>query len=450
MPIDKISDIRRFPRLGKIRLGIKKEGQKGPYPSPTDYFVCPEEVKVVHGEHPKELPVMFPSDDLELIAPQYYKCYSYSQGLICRGNGKTCRRKVDIDTGDFANRDTREWDMADGNCNPDECPMLATKQCRKVMSLQFILPEVPGLGVYQLDTSSFYSIVNMNSQLAPDGFMRPFTRGRIAFIPLILSIGPQEVTPPGVGRKTVQILKLRADVKLADIIRISRQKPYQVLLPTLEEEEPPDDLFPGEIIGGPEETAVTVIETPVSGTPTPEAAYDRHFTPPDEPKDTAESNDCHCPKPVPVEEVIQAPDGPCYHRACGGYLCTPPIDCYPGCPHIPLESEPKPSPAAQKGWRPSLKEGTKVEDKPAATPTKVKPKADEVTGEGFSIDMAWLKEALPKIKWNEGTAWSFVTAQYKVDGSGTFAQTLQRLTREQAEEFVKEIQSRLEKQTSLF
>ncbi len=48
-PIDKISDIRRLPRLGMIRLGIKKEGQKGPYPSPTDYFVCPEEVQSIYG-----------------------------------------------------------------------------------------------------------------------------------------------------------------------------------------------------------------------------------------------------------------------------------------------------------------------------------------------------------------------------------------------------------------
>lgn len=54
------------------------------------------------------------------------------------------------------------------------------------------------------------------------------------------------------------------------------------------------------------------------------------------------------------------------------------------------------------------------------------------------------------VKWNEATAWSFVTSQYKVDGSGTFTQTLKRLTRKQAEDFVKEINTRLEKQASLF
>jgi len=262
-PIEKISDIRRLPRLGKVRLGIKKEGQRGPYPQAVDYFVCPEEVKAVHGDTPRELPVMFPADDLELVAPQWYKCYSYSQGLICKGDGKHCKRKVDTATGDFANRDTKEWVLSDGICEPEHCPMIGSKQCRKMMSLLFILHEVPGLGVYQLDTSSFYSIVNLNSQLAPDGFLRHFTGGRIAFIPLILSVDPQQVTPPGVGRKTVHVLQVRADVKLADIIRISRQGPARVLLPTLEEEEPPDDLYPEEVLAQAEVTEE--VETPPEG-----------------------------------------------------------------------------------------------------------------------------------------------------------------------------------------
>lgn len=263
-PIEGVSDIRRLPRLGKIRLGIKKEGSDGPYPKAVDYFVCPEEVKAVYGEKPVELKIMFPSDDIEIVAPQYYKCYSYSQGLICRGTGKTSRRKVDVRTGDFANRDTKEWELADGNCDPDDCPKLAQKQCRKVMSLRFLLPDVPGLGVYQLDTSSFYSILNVNSQIAPDGFLRPFTKGRISFIPLILAVGPQEVNPPGEGRKTVHVLKLWSPVKLSDLIRISRQKVVEVLLPGVDEEEPPGDLFPEEIIGGPKtgDKAVAQIAAP--------------------------------------------------------------------------------------------------------------------------------------------------------------------------------------------
>ncbi len=247
-PIDKVSDIRRLPRLGTIKLGIKKEGQKGPYPVAVDYFVCPPEVQAVYGDKPTELDVMLPDDNYELVAPQYYKCYSYSQGLICRGDGKTCRRKVDTENGDFANRDTKEWAMADAVCNPEHCPMIGDKQCKKVMSLQLLLPEVPGLGVYQLNTGSFYSIVNINSQLAPDGYLRRFTKGRIGYLPLVLSIGPQVVTPPGVGRKTIHTLGITAKIVLSELIRLSHKEPARVLLPVVEEEEPPDDLYPDELL----------------------------------------------------------------------------------------------------------------------------------------------------------------------------------------------------------
>lgn len=397
MPIDKISDIRRFPRLGKIRLGIKKEGQKGSYPSPVDYFVCPEEVKIVHGECPKELPVMFPNDDLELVAPQWMKCYSYSQGLICRGDGKHCRRKVDVDTGDFANKDTRGWEMHAGICDPEHCPKIGDKQCRRVMSLLFILPEVPGLGVYQLDTSSFYSIVNLNSQLAPNGFLRHFTNGRIAFIPLILSVDPQEVTPPGIGRKTIHILNVRANVKLADIIRISRQKPTQVLLPTLEEEEPPEDLYPQEVIEGhgeviaPEEAEANQVKEKTgvaAGTLPFDQAAEAHFTPPE--------------KDLPGEKTKPDPE----------------LEA--------LTKELFPPDETSKGLSGSA----------------------TLTGDGFTIDLVWLKDSQKMLRWTEETMRSFVTSQYKVSGK-TVTEALNKLTRKQAEDFTLQINKRTEKQTTL-
>ncbi len=393
-PIEGISDIRHYPRLGKIRTGEKAEGQRGPYPRALDHFKVPDEVAVVHGDKPTELPIMFPSDDLELVAPQWLKCYSYSQGLICRGNGRTCRRKVDVDTGDFADKNTREWDMADGICDPEHCPKIGDKQCRRMMSLLFILPEVPGLGVYQLDTGSFYSIVNLNSQLAPDGFLRHFTNGRIAFIPLILSLEPREVTPPGVGRKTVHVLNVRADVKLADIIRISRQKPAQVLLGPVDDEEIPTDFYPEEVINGSESAQETATRE----------------------NEGQASNVCHCPKPVLAEDVMQDQSGPCYHRSCGGYLCTPPIDCFPGCPHVPL-------------------------GEPTEEPEDV----------GVHIDLVWLDETMRRIHWSEDTAKTRIASLFRVDTQGKLTEVLQRLNREQAEQFTRELNDRAAKmQPGLF
>lgn len=402
-PIDRISDIRWFPRLGKIHLGEKAEGQGRPYPKALDHFKVPEEVAAVHGQAPRELPVMFPSDDLELVAPQWYKCYSYSQGLICKGDGKRCRRKVDTKTGDFANRDTKQWVLTDGICEPEHCPMVGSKQCRKMMSLLFILHEVPGLGVYQLDTSSFYSIVNLNSQLATDGFLRHFTQGRIAFIPLILSVEPREVTPPGVGRKTVHVLNVRADVKLADIIRISRQRPAQVLLPTLEEEEPPEDLYPEEVLEHGEEAAATAekdwealskgVEGDTSTTPAATAAAVK--------------------KEGEGIVAAAAPSPQKKHQA-------KPRAVRPARPTITS----MPDAAAEQAFTPP---------EPAAEP--------EV--EGLAIDLQWLNETLKHVHWSEASAISWIAYKFPgVNTEGKLTDVLGRLTRDQAQEFIHELQER--------
>lgn len=74
---------------------------------------------------------------------------------------------------------------------------------------------------------------------------------------------------------------------------------------------------------------------------------------------------------------------------------------------------------------------------------------DEV--EGFSIDLEWLKESLKDLKWTEDTTKTFLVSKCKVSPQGTLADVIKRLTREQAEEFVKAIQQKLEqKQRELF
>ena len=76
--------------------------------------------------------------------------------------------------------------------------------------------------------------------------------------------------------------------------------------------------------------------------------------------------------------------------------------------------------------------------------------ADEVAGEDFNIDLTWLQESLKALKWTIETMKSFAVVKYKVDGKGALTEVLGRLTREQAEDFVKEVNSRVEKQKPLF
>lgn len=94
-----ISDRRRLPRLGKIRLGIKVKSEKSDteYPKETDYFVCPPEViEAYENEYPdgeiRELDVMFPTNRVDMIFPQAYKWYGSTKGLKCIGNNEVAKR----------------------------------------------------------------------------------------------------------------------------------------------------------------------------------------------------------------------------------------------------------------------------------------------------------------------------------------------------------------------
>jgi len=79
------------------------------------------------------------------------------------------------------------------------------------------------------------------------------------------------------------------------------------------------------------------------------------------------------------------------------------------------------------------------------------PPAEVAEGEGFTIDPAWLNESLKAIKWTDDTTKTFLVSKYKISSQGTLADVIKRLTREQAEEFVKAIQQKLEqKQRELF
>jgi hypothetical protein len=106
------------------------------------------------------------------------------------------------------------------------------------MNLQFLLPSVPGLGVWQLDTSSYHSIVAVNSAVE---LIRSIC-GRISMIPLRLTIEPKEVSPDG-KKKTVNILQIRTDITLAEIQKLGALPPSQVMLPPPDEDRP-DLLYP--------------------------------------------------------------------------------------------------------------------------------------------------------------------------------------------------------------
>jgi len=182
----------------------------------VDHFVCPEPVRKVYGERPKELRILFPIEDESKWAAQFYQCYSQSRGLVCQGDGQRASALVDERTGSVATGSSRRTTLREIDCCPQTCPHYG-ERCRRVMNLQFLLPDVPGLGVWQLDTSSYWSMVNINSGLK---IVRQAC-GRVSMIPLRLKLVAREVRPNG-SRKAAYVLTLDTPLTLAQMRRYAR------------------------------------------------------------------------------------------------------------------------------------------------------------------------------------------------------------------------------------
>jgi len=236
MPIKGLTEQRRMPRIGKLHLGIKVKNAKGvEYPKAVDYFVYPAEgspgselldqFKKEYGEKPKELEVIFPLEDEESIASQYYRCYSKSRGLVCRGDGETAMRMIDTTTGDLPNKDSKDTELKEMPCAGRECPDYKKGNCREVMNLQFMLPKISGIGVWQVDSGSINSIRNINSCLE----MIKAVYGRVSMIPLLLTIEPIEVTPPGGTKKTVHVLNIRSMDNMIEAAIKARKSPLELI-----------------------------------------------------------------------------------------------------------------------------------------------------------------------------------------------------------------------------
>ena len=230
MPIKNLSDVRRLPRLGKIRLGGKDVSEKSgkEYPKALDYFSSPDVVQAVYGPEPRELDIMFPIEDEDKVFPQWLKRYGKAKGLVCKGDGEV------------AHKAREDGEMDEIECNPDECEWYAKKHCRRIASLQFMLPTVAGFGVWQIDTTSFHSIVNLNSSF---DMLRALC-GRISGIPLKLRLEPKEVTVNG-SKKIVHVMSLASTMSMAELQAGTSR--LALAAPKVEVD-PPSDEIPTDLI----------------------------------------------------------------------------------------------------------------------------------------------------------------------------------------------------------
>ncbi|KKK61697.1 hypothetical protein LCGC14_3011730, partial [marine sediment metagenome] len=246
--IQGLSEIKRLPRLGKIRLGIRvkkkakddrcKHGAEDTcmyctYPKETSYFVVPDEVakardkdknnKIIYGKQPTELDVMLPVNDLAIVFPQALEYYGMGAGLKCTGNGKTALRM---------NEDTRIMERR-------ECPCeyLDQGKCTKRGHLAVILFNVSMGGIYQIDTSSFNSIVDINSSLAYiEGMI-----GRFAKVALKLKRNPIETHHDG-KRQTHYTMRIELEGDVAFVNKLRKEKKNILSGPRIQLQAPVQDV----------------------------------------------------------------------------------------------------------------------------------------------------------------------------------------------------------------
>lgn len=225
-PIKNLTESVRIPRLGKIRLGTR-DPERG-FPRKADHFIFPKDhsdynkLVELFGEKAKELRIMIPVEEEEVWSSQYYKSYNMTYGLVCKGDGETAMRMVSVETGELPDpKKPGTVTMKEMPCAGVDCPLYKEKKCHEVMNFRFIIPEIPGLGVWQIDTGSKNSILNINScaRLIKRAF------GRISMIPLKLTFEPIEVNQPDTGKKqTVYVLNLRTDVTMAQLATVAREQ----------------------------------------------------------------------------------------------------------------------------------------------------------------------------------------------------------------------------------
>jgi len=176
MPIKGITDIIRYQRAGKIRLGTRiktekrcrcvEDGKANPEcrmclgtgwihrPHEEEYFVLkdsPELIEFYPGE-PKLLHVKLPlSYKLEQIFSQDLKRYGMDK-LLCKGDG-TKAHCVDFEKGELVEIDC-------------PCHYLEEGKCGAAAILNVRISELENsMRVYQISTQSFNSIVNLNNAI---------------------------------------------------------------------------------------------------------------------------------------------------------------------------------------------------------------------------------------------------------------------------------------------
>ena len=206
----------RLAEVGKIKIGgkgevRKKSGGNGTYQLPVRYdhfvvttteknqktgnFFPDEQLMKALGDQPKEIPIVFLFDDVDMNFNTSFAMYQGAK-CVCRGDGEEAERmfltpgKSDpfelIDDGPKTVKKDERRRIA---CDPEKCPMMkpdskgATK-CKPSGVLSCLIPASMNIGgVYRFRTHSWNTISNI---LASLDLIKTITGGVLVGLPMKL------------------------------------------------------------------------------------------------------------------------------------------------------------------------------------------------------------------------------------------------------------------------
>jgi hypothetical protein len=206
--------------MGKIKIGRKgdaRQGKNGTWqmPQKLDHFIVttmergqdnnfvPDaEIHAALGPTPREIPIRLLYDDPALNFPTRYSCY-YGKTLFCSGDGETAQRLRKDGSREAVqcpcNRQDPTFAGDDGK-GKGKCKI------NGVLSVMIEGAEVVG-GVWKFRTTSYNSVVGILSSMA---LIRRITGGRLAGIPLRMTVTPKSVADPIHGsQQTVYVVGLQ-------------------------------------------------------------------------------------------------------------------------------------------------------------------------------------------------------------------------------------------------
>lgn len=144
---------------------------------------------------------------------------------MCKGDGE-CAGRVDIETGEIRQMP----------CPYKNCQDYVAERCREIGFLRFIMPEVPGHGIWEIKAAKL-SMIDLKSEMR----YSLMVAGRIAGLPFNLTLEPQEVKPAGQSmKKTVYTLHLRSDRTISEFRALPAWEPLSAAALPAPDDSPED------------------------------------------------------------------------------------------------------------------------------------------------------------------------------------------------------------------